>query len=236
MKEVVLILSKTKMNNHQVCVGGITNKGRYVRLLDKNGNNQDSDTDLNLKQIWEVEFTERPNKKPPHIEDILVQNRIRKDDLKDNTTLKEVIEKMNIPIWKGNPENLFDGLLNWIDSGPGYINEENGIPQHSVGFWISDVDLKKVSGSYSTTDNTRYQYVEKTEGLQIQELISPYSNVPYGAKIIKFKGLEEPLETIPAGTLLRVSLARWWNNNHETENRCYLQLSGWYDLEENSGE
>jgi len=33
---------------------------------------------------------------------------------------------------------------------------------------------------------------------------------------------------IPADTLLRVSLARWWDNEGRHEERCYLQLSGWY--------
>ena len=93
MKDIVLILSKTHMSNNQVCVGGLTLTGRYVRLLDENGNNQPENTDLTPKQAWEIVFTERSNNTPPHVEDILVQERVRKGNLKDGITIKDFIEK-----------------------------------------------------------------------------------------------------------------------------------------------
>jgi ATP-dependent DNA helicase RecQ len=45
-----------------------------------------------------------------------------------------------------------------------------------------------------------------------------------------FVGFQEPVEVIPAGTLLRVSLAHWWRprEDADVEPRCYVQLSGWY--------
>ena len=46
---------------------------------------------------------------------------------------------------------------------------------------------------------------------------------------IPFVGFQSPIGLIPANTLVRVSLARWWANNNDEE-RCYLQLSGWYDV------
>ena len=51
-----------------------------------------------------------------------------------------------------------------------------------------------------------------------------------------YVGFEEAVETIPAGTLVRVSLARWWDTNGTTEDRCSLQLSGWYGLPEEEAE
>lgn len=45
---------------------------------------------------------------------------------------------------------------------------------------------------------------------------------------IKYVGFAEPINKIPAGTLVRVSLARWWRPTETSEERCYLQLSGWY--------
>lgn len=214
MKKIVLILSKTQMNNNQVCVGGLTLKGRYVRLLDENGNNQPENTDLIPKQAWEIEFTERQNNEPPHIEDILVQSRIRKGSLKDNITIKDLIEKRNIPIWRGNPDQLFDQLIQWTPSGSGYIDRNGGVPNHSVGFWISDKDLKR-----KDYNGIRYQYLSTV-----------------GWRSIKFKGLEEPVNIIPAGTLIRVSLARWVSFNEGEEPKCWLQLSGWYDLGDHSDE
>lgn len=56
-----------------------------------------------------------------------------------------------------------------------------------------------------------------------------------GWRSIKFKGFEEPVDVIPAGTLLRVSLARWVSFNEGEEPKCWLQLSGWYDLGKKSG-
>src|SRR5262249_30308746 len=51
-----------------------------------------------------------------------------------------------------------------------------------------------------------------------------------GGRTLTFVGFQEPLEVIPAGTLLRVSLAHWWRpkDKPEEELRCYVQLSGWF--------
>ena len=214
MKETVLILSKTQMNNNQVCVGGLTLKGRYVRLLDENGNNQPENTDFAPKQAWDIEFMERPNNVAPHVEDILVHSRTRKGKLKDEITIKDFIEKRNIPIWRGHPDELFNELIQWTPSGSGYIDRDGGVPEHSVGFWISDRDLRR-----KDYNGIRYQY--------------PSSS---GWRSIKFKGLENPVDIIPAGTLIRVSLARWKAFNEGEQPKCWLQLSGWYDLGEHSDE
>jgi hypothetical protein len=62
-----------------------------------------------------------------------------------------------------------------------------------------------------------------------------YEKVRYGYpkttnwRSLPYVGFEEAAEIIPAGTLVRVSLARWWDTNGTTEERCSLQLSGWYD-------
>ncbi len=143
MKAIVLILSKTHMNNGQACVGGITLEGRYVRLLDENCNNQPENTNLEPKQAWEIEFNERENNVSPHIEDIIVLSREPKGKLKDEITLKYFLQKKQIPIWEGSPDELFDKLIKFTQSGSGYIDRNGGIPNHSVGFWISDKDLTR---------------------------------------------------------------------------------------------
>lgn len=213
MKSTVLILSKTHMNGKS-CVGGLTLKGKYVRLLDMSGHNQPEDTDLEPNQAWEIEYEERPNNTPPHVEDILVKSRVSKGRLKDSITVKDFIEKRNIPIWRGSPDLLFDSLIQWTQSGSVYIDKNGGVPGHSVGFWISDKPLTK-----KEYKGTRYQY--------------PSNN---GWRSIKFKGFEEEVDIIPAGTLIRVSLARWVSFNEGEEPKCWLQLSGWYDLGKNSDE
>ena len=55
-----------------------------------------------------------------------------------------------------------------------------------------------------------------------------------GVVPLTFVGFQEPLEIIPAGTLLRVSLAHWWRpeDTPEAEECRYAQLSGWFFKEE----
>ena len=214
MKEVVIILSKTHMNNGQCCIGGLTLGGRYVRLLNEHEENQPEDTDLKPKQAWEIEFTERPNNTAPHIEDILVTNRVSKGRLKDSITVKDFIQKREIPIWNGHPDNLFNNLIQWTSSGSGFIDRDGGVPNHSVGFWISDRDLKR-----RDYNGIRYQYPQAD-----------------GWRSVKFKGFQNPVDLIPAGTLIRVSLSRWKAFNENENPKCWLQLSGWYDLGKHSDE
>lgn len=208
MKNTVLILSKTQMENNHVCVGGITLEGRYVRLLTPNGDNQPMNTDFAIRQLWEIEFNERKNNIPPHIEDIIVLKKTAKDEISKDITIRNFIEERNIPIWRGHPDNLFDKLIKWTSSGSGFIDKIGRIPSNSVGFWISDKDLKKIE-----YQGIRFRYPNSSDW-----------------RSIKYKGLEVPIEIIPAGTLIRVSLARWYSFNEEDKPKCWLQLSGWYDI------
>ncbi|WP_179375776.1 hypothetical protein [Winogradskyella wichelsiae] len=53
------------------------------------------------------------------------------------------------------------------------------------------------------------------------------------SKSLKWVGMVEPLKIIPKGTLIRVSLAKWWPRKNKLKDYnvphgCYLQLSGWY--------
>jgi len=204
----VLIVSKTRMRNG-VCVGGILiPNGKYVRLLNTSGYPQPDNTPFEIGGIWDIEFKQRINTKPPHIEDILVisENFIKQIDV---SNLLSFLKKLNIQIWYGNPVNLFDGCLKWYkwqgDTHQvlkGYINHQC-IPKNSVGFWIPDKNLY-------LKDN-RYKYYDG-----------------YRIFSIKYVGMAKPVSVINKNTLCRVSLARWWDTNGKTENRCYLQLSGFY--------
>jgi hypothetical protein len=206
----ILILSKTHMNHGKCCVGGITNSGRYVRLLTPAGENQNEDTELAPRQVYDIKFTERPNNTPPHIEDVLIQSRKLKGVLEDHIEIIDFIVEREIPIWKGSPDVLFDKKIQWTDNGSGYINKK-AVPEHSVGFWIPDKDLTK----NIFYNKVRYNYRSKI-----------------GWRSLPYVGFDEAIETIPAGTLVRVSLARWWDTKGTTELRCPLQLSGWYDYSE----
>lgn len=207
----VIIVSKTHMANG-ICVGGVLANGRFVRLMKMDGHNQDKDTPFKVSDVYTIEFQEKEFKKPPHVEDILVSKKEFKFTFSSiGNMVKYLKEKLKVKIWEGNPDNLFDGKLEWTDGGSGYISIDGEIPEHSVGFWISDRPLTK----RIAFEKVRYNY--------------PYPN---GWRSLPYVGFDEPVQRIPSGTLIRVSLARWWDRNGETEDRCSLQLSGWYDYEE----
>lgn len=204
----VIIVSKTHMSS-AACVGGVLANGRFVRLLNSDGYNQDSDTDLEVGDVYTITFSDRTEKNPPHVEDILVHSMKHKFSFLTIEKMVEYLtEKLKVKVWKGSTEILFDNNLQWTSGGSGYISESGGIPDNSVGFWIPDKDL--IRKDYN--EKVRYSY-------------------PIRWRNISFVGFQEPVDKIPAGTLVRVSLARWWSPNDDEE-RCYLQLSGWYGLPE----
>lgn len=204
----VLILSKTHFGNN-VCVGGMgLNNNQYVRLLNPGGWYQFADTEFEIGDVWNIQFAPSASIKEPHVEDVVIQSKtyLRKID-----NITQFILGKNLPIWKGSVNNIFEGKLKWASSGAGFLSANfPNYPSHSIGFWISDKPL-----SY---DSEHYIY--------------PSGNI-FARRKLKYKGLPAPVSIIPQNTLLRVSLAKWWKPaDSDIEQRCYLQLSGWYDYHE----
>ena len=204
----ILITSKTKKGK-TACIGGlVTSNNRFVRLLNPGNWDQYADTDFEIGDIWEVSFTDRQDVVPPHIEDIIIHSKtyIRKVD-----NFTEFIRNSGIQIFRGSPNNIFNGLLGWTNSGSGYIEDKANLPQNSVGFWISDKNL------ILDNDDKHYNY--------------PSSDI-FLRRRLPYVGFKPKVQVIPKGTLIRISLARWWKpDNSDVNERCYLQLSGWYDLQ-----
>ncbi|MBE5321208.1 hypothetical protein IM793_18740 [Pedobacter sp. MR2016-19] len=198
----VLILSKTKYGSH-VCVGAMElGSNKYLRLLNANGYYQDADTPLNVGDIWDITYMVSRSIRKPHNEDVMVQTQIIVQKINN---LAEYIKNLSVPIWRGSIENTFYGKLEWTSWGKGYISNENSDIDHSVGFWLSDKPLT-LQGDY---------YLYETNAFVHRQ--------------IKYKGIPEPKLIIPANTLVRLSLAKWWKQDDDTEERCYMQLSGWYE-------
>lgn len=200
----VLILSKTKYGSTQFCVGGICiNNKQFIRLLNQGGHYQPAYTQFNIGDIWDITFTVNPNRKEPHNEDVTIHTYkfVRKI-----YALETYIKNMGVPIWRNNISNIFEGKILWQKNGKGYFSENiKNYPSHSVGFWISDVDLRYSNGSY----------IYESNGV---------------SKQIVYKGNQTALQVIPKGRLIRLSLAKWWKpEDSDIEARCYLQLSGWYE-------
>jgi len=203
----VLIVSKTHMST-AACVGGLVLvNNRYVRLLNPGNYNQSTDTDFEVGEIYDITFTDRVDIHPPHIEDVIITSKRflrRVDDMPNFITQRNILD------WNGHIDNLFDGFLSWTDSGTGYIPLEKEMPNQSVGFWISNRELIKVTFG----NKVRYRYPNGRD----------FRNISY-------VGYQETLETIPTGTILRVSLSRVFPPEVSEINSprgYYLQLSGWY--------
>ena len=73
----VLILSKTKMQEDRVCVGGVDLDNRCsVRLLDCNGHHETIDEcPYDLLSVWDIEYTRIHRRPAPHLEDVKVTRR-----------------------------------------------------------------------------------------------------------------------------------------------------------------
>ncbi|MDM8532751.1 hypothetical protein QUF63_16440 [Anaerolineales bacterium HSG25] len=198
-----LIVAQTNLHG-ACCVGGLLrDTNENVRLMTATGDHQPLDTPYKVGQIWEIKYRKADRLKPPHIEDILVEKATCLGRVRD---IEETLLD-RVKIWYGRPNNLFESLIRFTKSGSGYVSQIAGLPTQSVGFWRTDKPLYKFMNDY---DKRRYR-----------------SN-DYPLKIT-YVGTDTPTEVIPADTLLRVSLARWWKpDNSKVEPRCYLQLSGWY--------
>lgn len=204
----VLIVAKTRMGSG-ACIGALTENGESVRLIPFNADeHQGANREYEIGGIWEISAKPASTVIPPHHENIVVYE---KRHLRTVTALESAIELL-MPPNIGHPCELYEGLLQMSRSGALYIAEKSGMPPYSTTFWRPDQALNR------DTDSRRVRYRYPTAD---------------GGCTLTYVGFQEPLETIPAGTLVRVSLAQWWKPTDRTDNeeRCHAQISGWF-LEE----
>lgn len=212
----VLILSKTKMQEDRVCVGGVDLDNRCsIRLLDRNGHHETiNKCPYELLSIWEVEYTQMHRRPAPHLEDVKVT---RRRDTKNVVSPTELLKlpNYNIRIYNNSPiQETFAGKLLSTDGGSFYISRELGVPNFSTCFWVCDKTLTK--SRRTNSNKVKFTYRDDEDWFQIT-----------------YVGVEKAPERIPKGSLVRLSLAHWWSpEDSDTEERCYLQLSGFFKLEE----
>ena len=201
---LVTIVAKTRMGAG-ACIGGITADGRSVRLIPTDIEfNEHFNLEYRVGEVWELDAKPAADIVAPHTENITVRRK-RRVGWAEN--LHDLIER-HMPPRSGGLEALHDGLAHGKAGGPLYIAESTGVPAYSTQFWRPDQPLMR------DTSGKRIRYRYPTDD---------------GGRTLTFVGFQEPPETLPAGTLLRVSLAHWWRpqEHPEEELRCYLQLSGW---------
>lgn len=205
----VVIVAKTRMSGGMFCVGGLSaDDGTSLRLLQPNGLNQPPDSPFDTGEIWVIDGRRKPDCVAPHIEDFLVT---QKHLLGRQPLLAQFLLKRVNP-WRGSPDRLFDGLIRFTWNRSGYISRRNQLPGCSTGFWLSDRTLSLDQQG----EKASYHYAS-----------------PALTYRISYVGTAPARATIPPGMLVRVSLARWWRPDDapDCEERCYLQLSGYYDDE-----
>ena len=201
----VVIVAKTRMGSG-ACIGGLTFDGRSLRLIAPDADTNDKfNQEYNVGDVWDVEYTPDPDLTPPHTENIIVHSKRRLPAIDD---VAGFIHN-HMPPQNGGPEVLYAGLVQQTRAGVQYISARTGIPAYSTMFWqpdkplVRDDDAKRIRYRYPTAD---------------------------GGRSVTFVGFQEPPDEIPAGSLLRISLAHWWRPSDmpDGELRCYVQLSGWY--------
>ena len=205
----VLIVAKTKMKTG-ICLGGlVAGSYRSIRPLPAQGYNHPQNKRIRVGEIWDLTLKEMPKREiaPPHTEDVRI---IQEQYLRTvpASKLKAVLlKRVRAPFV--HPSALFDGLIQFTYKQRGYVSRSAGL-RYSTGFWRFDQPLHK----YETGGAARYFYLDHLDdGTEVLVLD------------VKHIGFDEPLETIPPGTLLRFSLSRGYLDNPD---KCYLQLSGWF--------
>ena len=205
----VLIVAKTRMGSG-ACIGAITEDGKSIRLIPfKDDPHNGANREYEVGDVWEISTEPVTDLIPPHIENVVVYEKRRLRTANDSIrSIKKLMPPKN-----GHPCGLYEGLLQSTENGALYIAKHSGVPPYSTTFWRSDQPLIRDT----TGKRVRYRY--------------PAEN---GGCTLTFVGFQEPLEVIPAGTIVRVSLAHWWRPEDmpDAEERCYAQLSGWFLKEE----
>lgn len=201
----VVIVAKTRMGSG-ACVGAVTFDGRSVRLIaaDQEWNDQ-FNLEYNVGDVWEVDCDTAGELIPPHVENVLVRAKRQLPPINDVVAFIE----QQMPPYRGGLELLFEGLTQTTKAGALYVTERTGFPGSSTLFWRPDRPLVRQD------DAKRIRYCYAT------------AEAP---RTLTFVGFQEAVSEIPAGCLVRVSLAHRWrpDDRPQGELRCYVQLSGWF--------
>ncbi len=201
----VVIVSKTRLGQG-VCVGAHDlDDFRSLRLFKHDETYLPQDTLLEIGDVLELDYRDRSNIRPPHIEDVLVTaGSARRVDHRGERELAQLIRERD-DVWHTVAE-IFEGGLRFTAAGSAYVPAEGPFPTRSTGYWLIDGPLTRF------TFDQKVKYRWDGEG-QLRRM--PYV------------GLAESVESIPAGTVVRLSLSRP-NAPPGQPRGCWLQLSGWY--------
>jgi ATP-dependent DNA helicase RecQ len=200
----VVIVARTRQGS-ATCLDGITLDGRTLRLTEPSTPEDGEPLEFRIGDLWEVETEPSAEPAAPPGETRVLRGGRRLQDGIDPAAVAE----QKAPPLEGGPEALFEGLAQVLPRGGLYIAERTGVPPFGAQFWRPDRPLRR-EGS-----GRRAHYVYPGDE---------------GPRALSFVGFQDAVAEIPAGSLLRVSLAPWWRpeDRPDREPRCHLQISGWF--------
>jgi hypothetical protein len=199
----IVIAAKTRMREGRICVGAHDlDSFRSLRLFRHDDTYLQESARLDIGDVFEVDYRDRPGATPAHVEDVIVAEggtrRGRQTDLRRLIAQREVV-------WTAVHE-LFDECLAFTESGTAYVPVGGRLPTRSTGYWRIDSALTH----YVSYGRPRYRW--SGEG--------PLQSVAY-------VGVADPADRIPAGALVRLSLSQA-RQPPNRPNGYWLQLSGWF--------
>ncbi len=198
----IVVVARTKMKSG-VCCGALDlDTLEFLRIHNERGAHLTDDAPYQVGQVYESVYQTAWNARPlPHSEDKQFISSVYQHSMSELDLINFV--NNNVLVYEGNLSNVFEGCLKLSCFSP-YIDKD-AVPSHSVCFWRSNVPLKKVIS---------------------------FGKVKYNHErhFLSYVGFQDPVDEIPEGTLIRLSLANWWSKDDRFEKKCYLQLSGWYGL------
>ncbi len=200
----VVIVSKTRMANNNICVGAYDlAHDRMLRLLSHEARALTDDYPYEIGQSYSIKYQDRYEVFAPHTEDVAVYE-FQEIPPEDNHDMDLITSDWAVDC--NDLSDLFNNKLCW-ENESGFIEEHNNI-NFSVQIATLDQELYK-EGNY---------YTQKKFGLTIKKV-----------KYVGYLDIRFMPEIIQSNTKIRFSLARLWDKNDDGNRRAYLQLSGIYN-------
>lgn len=200
----VVVVGKTHMGKNPpgYCIGALRLRGWAAYRLKAPGGAYSWPTNcgIDIGDILEVEGKRPTETRNPHTEDFIVET-YRIVGRYDSSLADDIYDNCQVA---ENLSDLFERCITELGTDKLGIDADD-VPNFSTQFWVPKNPL--------TLEWQQYQNEPK----------KPYYR--YRRWVIPYKGVDEPIETIPAGSLVRLSLAQWFPPEAP---KCYLQLSGWF--------
>lgn len=196
-----VIVGKTRMSEGYWCIGALTlDDWRSLRLLPVSGGRAWApETTIELEQVYEIAGSYSALIDPPHTEDFRLSS-LRFVGSYSGNLPQDICA--HVAVARGELSSLYQGCLRRLHRSSLGVLRDN-IPNFSTQFWVPDQSLR-------LTIKWEKAYY----------LVGGYE--------VRYVGARTPIQEIPAGSLVRLSLSRWWAPEGATEQACYLQVSGWW--------